>query len=93
MSDETGEFPGPGKSNLNVVFKNIYARRAVRNYGQDTLPDDIMKKLIRAGSFAPSAMNKRSWRFVIIKNKSLMKKLSDKAKELWIDEAVSSNNH
>jgi hypothetical protein len=83
-----GSFRDLEKSNRNVVFKDIYAQHAVRNYRKDTLPDDTIKELIWAGSFAPSAMNEQPWRFVVIKYKSLMKKLSGKAKELWIDEAT-----
>ena len=86
------EFPGPEKYPLNEVFKNIYGRRSVRAYRQDAVPDDIIKELIRAGSFAPSAMNEQPWKFVVIKDKALMRRLSDKAKELWIDQSRSSNN-
>jgi nitroreductase len=92
MSDEMDESPGSEKSPLNEVFKNIYGRRSVRAYRQDAVPDDIIKELIRAGSFAPSAMNEQPWKFVVIKDKDLIKRLSDKAKELWIDQSRSSNN-
>jgi len=90
MSDEIDE--SYGMSHMNEIFKNIYARRAVRDYRQETVSDEIIKELIKAGSFAPSAMNEQPWRFVVIKDKELMKRLSDKAKELWIDQSRSSNN-
>lgn len=62
---------------------NIYLRRAIRNYKPDGISDDIIKELINAGTYAPSALDEQPWRFVVIKNKVLIKKLSDIAKQLW----------
>jgi nitroreductase len=70
---------------VNSIFEIIYTRRAVREYKQDDVPDEIIKELIKAGIYAPSALNEQPWRFVVIKNKWLMKKCSDRAKKLWLD--------
>ena len=70
---------------MNDVLKAIYSRRSVRDYLPDEVPDDLIRELIRAGTYAPSAANKQPWRFVVIKDRELMKKLSDKAKELWVE--------
>ncbi len=64
---------------MNEVIRNIYLRRAVRDYRPDTVPDDILKELIKAGTYAPSAMNKQPWRFVVIKDKDMIARLSDRA--------------
>ncbi len=71
------------ESPANDVLKNIYSRRSIRDYLPDDVPDDVIRELIRAASYAPSAANKQPWRFVVIKDRVLMNKLSDKAKELW----------
>lgn len=73
------------ESPVNDVFRAIYARRSVRDYLPDDVPDDVIRELIRAGTYAPSAANKQPWRFVVIKDRELIKKLSDKSKELWIE--------
>lgn len=70
---------------MNSVFKNIYSRRAVREYKPDEVPDEVLKELIRAGTYAPSALDEQPCRFVVIKNRELMKKLSDRAKDLWLE--------
>ena len=59
--------------NMNSVFSNIYARRAVREYKPEDVPDEIVNELILAGIYAPSALNEQPWRFVVIKNKGLIK--------------------
>ena len=73
------------ESPMNDVLKNIYSRRSVRDYLPDDVPDDLIRELIRAGTYAPSAANKQPWRFVVIKNRELINKLSHKAKELWME--------
>ncbi|MFZ2470981.1 MAG: nitroreductase family protein [Methanothrix sp.] len=75
----------------NDVLKNIYSRRSVRDYLPDDVPDDVIRELILAGTYAPSAANKQPWRFVVIKNRVLIKKLSGKAKELWMEQAAKSS--
>ncbi|MDD1749032.1 MAG: nitroreductase [Methanothrix sp.] len=76
----------------NDVLKNIYARRSIRDYLPDDVPDNIIRELIRAGTYAPSAADKQPWRFVVIKDKELMNKLSDKAKELWMELDAKASN-
>lgn len=72
---------------INEVLRAVYQRRSVRNYRLDAVPDDAIKEIIRAGTFAPSAMNSQPWRFVVIRNRETIKKLSDKAKELWVEQS------
>jgi nitroreductase len=71
----------------NEALKNIYSRRSVRDYLPDDIPDDVVRELIRAGAYAPSAGNMQPWRFVVIKNRDLIAKLSARAKELWLEQA------
>jgi nitroreductase len=55
----------------------ILRRRSIRKYTQDTIPDDVIKKLFEAGMSAPSAGNQRPWHFVVIKDKEALVKLAD----------------
>ncbi len=70
---------------MNDVFKNIYLRRAVRDYKPQDVPDDIIRELIKAGTYAPSAMNRQPWRFVVVKDSSVIARLSERAKKLSLD--------
>lgn len=79
------EIPDISPRPFNEVFKNIYERRSIQNFCPDAVPDDAIMEIIRAGTYAPSAMNIQPWRFVVIKNRQHIKKLSDKAKELWVE--------
>ncbi len=77
---------------MNDVFKNILARRSIRDFLPESVPDHVIRELIAAGTYAPSAVNKQPWRFLVIKNRELMNRLSDKAKELWIALDASASN-
>ena len=52
----------------NPVLENIYARRSVRNYKPDPVPDEVLLEIIKAGIYAPTARNQQLWRFVVITN-------------------------
>ena len=77
---------------MNHVFENIYLRRSVRDYKLDDVPDDIIRDLIKVGTYAPSAGNKQPWRFVVIKNREMITRLSDRAKKLWLDRVGESSD-
>jgi nitroreductase len=88
----SNDLENPGrKIPENEVLENIYSRRSVRDYLPDDVPTDAIQEVIRAGTYAPSAANKQPWRFVVIKNRELIKKLSCRAKELWMEQAGKSS--
>jgi nitroreductase len=68
----------------NAVLDNIYGRRSVRNYSDKEVPDEIIKEIIRAGTYAPTAMNQQPWRFVVVKNKKLIEEYDERAKKLFV---------
>lgn len=77
---------------MNCVFENIYARRAVREYRPEAVPDEIIKELIKAGTYAPSALDEQPWRFVVIQDRGIIKKCSDTAKRLWLESTRGPTN-
>jgi nitroreductase len=77
---------------VNDVFENIYLRRSVRDYKPNDVPDDIIRELIKAGTYAPSAVNKQPWRFVVNKNREMISRLSERAKKLWLDSVDKSSD-
>ncbi len=76
--------------NDNEVLETIYNRRSVRDFRKDNVSDDLVREIIRAGMHAPNNLNKQPWGFIVITNKELMKKISDKAKEFWIEQSQTN---
>jgi len=73
-----------GERLSNAVLDNIYSRRSVRSFTDGEVPDEIIKEIIRAGTYAPTAMNAQPWRFVVVKNKKLIGEYDGRARKLSI---------
>ena len=61
---------------MNEVLKTIYERRSCRNFKPDMLPDDIIRQICEAGTYAPTGMNRQSPIIIAVKDKTLRDKLS-----------------
>lgn len=57
------------------VFEALLKRRSCREFTNQEICDDDIKKLLEAGMSGPSACNKRPWEFYVIKDKEIQEKL------------------
>jgi nitroreductase len=64
LSLQTGEW--------TPVEKTIYERRSVRWYKSDQVPEHLIRRIIEAGRFAPSAGNSQPWKFIVIRDKVII---------------------
>jgi nitroreductase len=60
---------------MNEVIKAIKMRRSVRSYDAKAVPRDLLHAIIEAGNEAPSAMNSQPWRFVVVEDEDMKRKL------------------
>lgn len=60
---------------MNAVIEAIKKRRSVRSYQSKPISRDVVNAIIEAGNEAPSAMNSQPWRFVVIEDAEVKKKL------------------
>ena len=67
---------------MNQIMANIKSRRSRRDFLDRSIPEEIIKEIIEAGRYAPSALNKQPWKFIVITNKDCIKKLSSIVKEI-----------
>ncbi len=58
-----------------MILKEIQNRRSVRSFTKEIPTDEQIKEIIKAAQFAPTAMNNRSWEFIIIKDQSTKEEL------------------
>lgn len=65
-------------------------RRAVRDYQDKEVPLPIIKEIIQDTCLAPTAKNGQPCRFIIIRNRDLMKRLSDESKSNLLADAVKN---
>jgi NADPH-dependent glutamate synthase beta subunit-like oxidoreductase/nitroreductase len=64
------------ESQLTDVEKVIYRRRSVRVYKKDPVPKEMIRRVLEAGRFAPSAGNCQGWKFIVVTDRKLMDEIS-----------------
>ncbi len=69
---------------MKDIIELIKTRRCVREYKEDQVSDEDIKFLIDCARYAPSGFNMQPWKFLVIKNKDIMLKLSEKGKKSMI---------
>ncbi len=71
------------KSKMEAIDA-IFTRRSVRKYENDQIPDAVLKEIILAGTYAPSALSLQPWGFVVVQDQALLTRVSDYCKPILI---------
>lgn len=64
------------------ITEHLKRRRSIRKWKDKEVEEEKIRKIIESGLFSPSSMNSQPWRFFIIKNKDVMKELSEELLEI-----------
>jgi len=67
----------------NQVPPLLVARRTVRFYKTDPVPDDLVRVLLEAAASAPTAHNAQPVRYVVIRSSEAMQRLADRMARRW----------
>jgi nitroreductase len=63
--------------NMGELGKLIKGRRSIRQWKKEAIPDDLLKRAVELATWAPNGGNYQGWRFIIVKNKEVIKKMAD----------------
>jgi nitroreductase len=63
--------------NIEALEKLIKGRRSIRKWRPEDVPDELLKKAVELGVWAPNGGNYQGWQFIIVKNKTLINKMAD----------------
>ena len=63
------------KKKSKEFYKIIKKRRSIRNFRKTKIDNNILKNAILAAGSAPSGANLQPWHFVVIKDKTIKKKI------------------
>jgi nitroreductase len=61
------------------VLEAIKTRRSVRSYSSRPIPDDVMERMKQALRYAPSASNFQPWKFILVTDAELRRKVAKAA--------------
>jgi len=59
------------------VLEIIRRRRSIRKYKDDPIPEDVLFRVLEAARLAPSGKNLQPWKFIIVRDELLKKKLAE----------------
>ena len=60
----------------NAIERAVFHRRSVRNFKDKPVPETIIRRVLEAGRFAPSAGNCQPWKFIVVTNKALIDEMN-----------------
>lgn len=67
---------------MNEVMKNLLTRRSTRAFSEQAIPKEKLEQMIQAALYAPSGMERQTWKFTAIVNQEKIQKLAAVEKEL-----------
>ncbi len=62
------------------IFELIRARRSIRSFDPSKpVSDEMLRKILEAGTWAPSAGNTQCWRFFVVRDERIKRRLASEA--------------
>lgn len=59
------------------ALKAIKTRRSIRKYKKVSVPDDLVERILDAARWAPSSKNAQPWKFIVLKDAEVRRRLSE----------------
>ena len=56
-------------------MQNILTRRSIRKFKSNHVTDEMIEQILKAAMAAPSAANRQTWEFVVVKNREILDKI------------------
>lgn len=81
------------------VFDAINTTRAMRRLKPDTVPDDLIWKVLEAATRAPSGANRQPWSFIVVRDEDTKQQIAEWYLEAWnasygpVKNSVKTDNH
>ena len=65
------------------LFEAMSTLRAVRRLRTDPVPDDVLRKVLTAATWAPNGGNRQGWRFLAVRNAETKRALRELYLPIW----------
>ena len=77
---------------MNKTIEDIISRRSVKKYLDKPVPMELVEEVVKAGTYAPSGMNKQSAIILAVTNKEMRDRLSRLNLQLVINRNLSTSS-
>ena len=65
------------------LYQAMRTTRAVRRLRPDPIPDDVLRRVLEAATFAPSGGNRQAWRIIVVRDARLKQELATRQRGYW----------
>lgn len=65
------------------LYEAMRTTRAVRRLRADPIPDDVLRRVLEAATFAPSGGNRQAWRILVVRDAALKEELAKRQRAYW----------
>src|SRR5262245_40664927 len=65
------------------LYEAMRTTRAVRRLRPDPIPDDVLRRVLEAATFAPSGGNRQGWRIIVVRDAALKQELAERQRTGW----------
>ena len=59
----------------NELMREMLNRRSIRDFSSEEIPEMVIKNVLKTAIAAPSGANKQPWKFVVVKDENIKKKI------------------
>lgn len=77
-----------GESTSKFVDLVIGSRSSIRRFKQDPIPDEIVTKILWAGTRAPTAGGRENWYFIVVRDEVIRRKIHELLTEAHLKYAM-----
>ena len=71
-----------GRDRVRALLASLRRRRTVRDYAADPVSPDIIDLAIEAAATAPSGANRQPWRFVVVRDPAVKRRIRQAAEDV-----------
>ncbi len=71
-----GEHESQNVEKMNTTMEDLMTRRSIRSYTDEMPPMEVIEEICKAGTYAPTGMNKQSPIIIAVTNREVRDKLS-----------------
>ena len=65
------------------LFNAIYSQRAIRHFSEKSVSDETIEAILSAAIHAPSGGNRQPWRFIVIRDANIKRRLGQWYLSAW----------
>ena len=77
------QWKGALEMNYDDLLALVKQRRSVRRFKKDSIPEDLIRKILDVAYWAPSGFNMQPWEFVVVRKSVLRQKIVEITGSYW----------